>query len=528
MGIIDEFSLSIIVGIICTVIMNCVFLPYDIYWLYKFWKNRNSLIIAKRHPKLLLISLILIWIWIIVYYSLTALIVENYSQHEYYIRGVIHITIIWPFLLTDVVLNATRYWLIFYTIAYNHSIKLNEWRNIINSTNSINCWFIKNKEKWANLQYLRGRIFTFFSILYIIIVFPYIVQSTNTDENTYIPTVFLFFSNVLIVICTVVLPITLYVYMINKIYKIPKIEDTIGMRAELIFSIYCIIIITILYSILLITFSQLSMEKHNQWIDSVLNVIFLLIRFILLIRTLRHTKWPLLTFKEFIIDPLSRKQIVLEHQETLLNTIKVQKTNEKFIIMEMRDVLNDDQMFDAFMRHLLNEYCAEILFSVIEFLQFKKKIENEHINIAFAVANNDQKSTMLSFPQLCPKSTIIFSEYDIDGAKSPRSNYKLIARKLYLKYICIGSKWEISIDSVNRDIYEKLFSDENKWNANTGYDGHNGLLKYYTLFDPCIEAMMSLLCFSFTRFKNSKQYKGLSYRAPNTLSPMYITRSKSS
>eukprot|EP01084_Bolivina_argentea_P215291 365496_1 len=95
-----------------------------------------------------------------------------------------------------------------------------------------------------------------------------------------------------------------------------------------------------------------------------------------------------MAFKEFMVDPYTPAQhIALEQQEMLLGnaTINMPKANQRFITMEMRRVLNDDQMFDGFIRQLLNEYSAELLFSVIEFSQFKKKIENEHINIAFAV-----------------------------------------------------------------------------------------------------------------------------------------------
>ncbi len=57
------------VCIISWIIINGIILPYDAYWLYKFYMNRDTLIIKKRKPRFLLLQQILLWLYVLLVFT---------------------------------------------------------------------------------------------------------------------------------------------------------------------------------------------------------------------------------------------------------------------------------------------------------------------------------------------------------------------------------------------------------------------------------------------------------------------------
>eukprot|EP01083_Nonionella_stella_P172208 590232_1 len=514
---------SLIIGVVCWIIIHFVFLPYDVYWLHRFWQNRDALIISKRHPKLLASALILIWIWIIGYYTLVALVIEGYCDR--WTINTINIFVVHPFLFAEIALNTTRYWLIFYAITYNYYVKTNKWRNVINPTTYSSNWFINNKDKYGNFRYLRCRVIMFTVLSYLLIVPPYILRPLVPQTHQFY--ILWVLALLIYILFIIIMPIALDTYMLCKV---PDVEDNIGLRHELRFTITFFVLILTSTAVVTVTVSQTTGGKGHMH-GTIFYLWFTLSRLMLTIRTQCHTRWPLLTFQEIIMDRFSEtKQMELAHQNTLLiegddHELKFAvgaASNQKYIRLEMRDVLQRQKMFDAFMQQLLSEYCAECLLCIIEFIQFKEKIATDHKHNEFK--SNANVSTVLALPAVCPKSAIVYQLDDSGHA----SEYKRVALRLYQKYIRIGAEWEINIDYQNRNRYKKMFGNEETWNSTDEYDAIDGLLKLYTLFDPCIDSMMSLMSSAFNRFKNSKQYQLLlSYQAPVLLNPMNIITSKS-
>merc|ERR1712154_117155 len=177
-------------------------------------------------------------------------------------------------------------------------------------------------------------------------------------------------------------------------------------------------------------------------------------------------------------------------------------------------------MFDGFMRALLSEYCAECLLSMIEILQFKQRIATEglknishrndnHLTVMGVQSNQNEEEDSKQFiilPKGCPQSAIVYGE--------EYNDYKSMARAIYNKYIRIGSEFEVNIDYAARNLYRNLLEDEQSWKGNIIYDDPQ---KLYYLFNPCIDKMVQLISPSFTRFRQSKQYKLLKeYSPPST------------
>lgn len=128
--------------------------------------------------------------------------------------------------------------------------------------------------------------------------------------------------------------------------------------------------------------------------------------------------------------------------------------------------------------------------SIIEFIQFKKKLFNAlKADENYKDSVEDVTNKYLCLPESCPKSAIVSGNYD----------YKVMARLLYLKYIKIGSEWEINIAYDNRMKYMSLMDNEREWLNNDKQ--YNDWIKLYGLFDLCIMDMISLIQSAFSRFK---------------------------
>ena len=187
--------------------------------------------------------------------------------------------------------------------------------------------------------------------------------------------------------------------------------------------------------------------------------------------------------------PQMLRRTTLEH----MHSLDVQKRNA---LLNMKDVLVDMDVFDLFARHCGNEYCLECVLSVIEFVQFKQKIYENLDEEQKEKCNTENMEKMDILPQSCPQSDIVFGR---NG-----DNFKLISRDLFVKYIEIGSEWEINISYSARNKYIHLMDDEDIWlNEMNEY---NDLMILYELFDECIMEMISLMKSAFSRFKQEDKF----------------------
>eukprot|EP01084_Bolivina_argentea_P079021 143404_1 len=250
-------------------------------------------------------------------------------------------------------------------------------------------------------------------------------------------------------------------------------------------------------------------------------ICFVIIRIIFSCCNWRHTEWVINHYNVLLIGKYTDKEIhSLIHQKTFIKLDDMSSTNvygDASVRTQMRDILMENKMFDGFMRQLLNEYCSECLLSMIEMIQFKQKIHREklrkniiqnhtRLSVQMQQHHNEEKDCdqFLILPINCPKSTIVYT---------PGNNYKEMALQLYKKYVRIGCTLEINIDYVARNNYRNLFENELNWKLNIVYDDPN---KLYYLWNPCIEHMTTLICASFTRYRQSKEYRLLKKYSPPT------------
>ena len=208
--------------------------------------------------------------------------------------------------------------------------------------------------------------------------------------------------------------------------------------------------------------------------------------------------------------PQMLRRTILEQ----MRTAEIQKRNE---VLNMKDVLVDVESFDLFAEHCGKEYCLECVLSVIEFVQFKTKIYQNLDEEQKEKCDTENMGKMDILPESCPQSDIVYGRDDDD-------NFRLMARDLYLKYIKIGSEWEINISYSARNKYIRLMDNDDKWLVEM--NEYNDLVMLYELFDGCIMEMISLMKSAFSRFKHEDKF--LLYQSKAYLMPQTQTKAVSS
>jgi len=181
--------------------------------------------------------------------------------------------------------------------------------------------------------------------------------------------------------------------------------------------------------------------------------------------------------------------------------------------LEMKTTLINDKVFDAFMRHLLQEYCSECLLCIIEMQQFKDRLFKERLteNQRLMMAKSMRRLKTQHFLHIgntCPKSQIVYGE---------GSDWKYMAINLYKKYIKRGSIYEVNLEWETRRELSDLIAN-NRWTTNAEYDDP---LNMYCLFDGCLLELHSLLLPAFCRFCDSDGHRLIQaqYQTRSLLTP---------
>ena len=170
------------------------------------------------------------------------------------------------------------------------------------------------------------------------------------------------------------------------------------------------------------------------------------------------------------------------------------------------------------MIHLCNEYSMECLLALIEFIQYKEEFFDE-LEI---FPSDDQKSVSsasrgieeeelrnIKLPKSVPRSSIIANKSFSDREK---------AHKLFLKYIVVGSDYEINISSRLRNELCRKFESNNgiimraissvafgrTHTPDSKRKETDSELPF--LFDKCCVELLRLLRYSLSRWKAKPEF----------------------
>lgn len=207
-------------------------------------------------------------------------------------------------------------------------------------------------------------------------------------------------------------------------------------------------------------------------------------------------RWPLKTYEKVMKRYSSREIGKLAHMKTLkyVDDSNQQSKNEG---LKMRDLLDNEKSFEMFMQHCGAEHCTESVLSLIEIIQFKQevyKVLSSQGKSHQVINDIELEEDTFTLPSKCPKSDIVFDK---------NLNFKGIAHGIYVKYIVVGSDWEINLSYHTRRRMTRLFDNEERWKNNKEYDDN---CKIYDVFEPCIREMTSIIRAAFSRFKQTDQF----------------------
>ena len=254
-------STSLAIGITCWIIIHILILPHDIYWCYKFWKQRDELIIKKREPLLAIISPISLSIWVSLILTTEMILFEN---EEYRSSVTIRNTVVAinflgysPFIWIAAVFGVGRYWLIFYKISYNQAIVNNKWQSVLDPNIGKTNWYLQNIQKWGSSKFVKKQLIiyicigVFFCNIGFLITFDFLHWSTMAGYSGF----FIFGLLIPMIVSIIIL------------CKIPSFQDDIGIRKELKFGVKLFVscnVVFILFFIIIRIQSATSELSHAE------------------------------------------------------------------------------------------------------------------------------------------------------------------------------------------------------------------------------------------------------------------------
>eukprot|EP01084_Bolivina_argentea_P142894 251000_1 len=310
-------------------------------------------------------------------------------------------------------------WSIYFKYKWTYYTLRSKWQHIINDKNTVNNdnnWFIKNNQKHSNIAYVYKIFGTYHFIAFLLGIMGAIIR-------------FRFHPIIgqLLMFISFAGPLSFYIYIVCMT---PIFDDTFRINWESKMHAKLLIIVLILIA---------------STIASIITNIAIYVMAVTL---------PLLTIIFFILSYISTFLMIRKNKLKLLPIDSASKDNiSACITVDM--ILQNEHAINLFMEHLSKEFSMEVLLSVIEISQLQMFLL-DHIN-----ETNEQieqvKKKMINFPQSVPISAIVRQDIKTD-VFSDKS--KIIAHDMYIKYIKIGSEFEINISGIERDKIISILDDK--------------------------------------------------------------------
>ena len=405
-----------------------------------------------------------------------------------------------------------RYWMIYYDIQLSNSCTNLQWKACITTSinsdkNNTEQWFIAHKKNLGNGPFMLKctLIFSLTIIIYNItnstlILFHVIEHDYYTPIN-------------------VLLFLAMWITIIVLWKKIPFFNDNIYLYKEFVVTGQFWIIVLLIYLI-----SGIWTGFTTHWSASF--AFYGSAAFGAFIIPFISTFWVL---KQ--VDATSDVNLALgivgltrNRSRSKSNTTSTHPTNTftgsgKSIL---REILYDNDTFNLFMAHLINEFSMECLLSVIEFAQFKThamdmlNIDTADLDSPSSPSHSSPSTPSISsvrvltrsvsvavfeqqitFPADVPQSDIVYGPSPFQNDVDVVLAFKNKAYRLYRKYVKTGAEYEINVSYRIRGRLDKYMSNYDEWMNHDTFSKY----KLVTLFDDATKEMIKLLDYSRSRFK---------------------------
>ena len=178
------------VFLILTIVSTClnllVYTPILIYWIHKVVKFRDSFVIKKRLPTLLITLIVLSLLYFSVEKTIQLWAIGNLMSPQwkltsnkviFYLFQIPFVYFLWFYVL--------RFWLLYYKLEWSLSMMNNEWKSIINHNNASDDWFILHKRNYGSLRFLGRRLVIVCSLIALCVVVSWVLFWESIEPNGY-------------------------------------------------------------------------------------------------------------------------------------------------------------------------------------------------------------------------------------------------------------------------------------------------------------------------------------------------------
>eukprot|EP01084_Bolivina_argentea_P148572 259709_1 len=359
---------AFLVLVILSMLLNLlVYTPILSFWIYKTIKYRNSFVIKKRLPTLLIALISLSICYFSISFNMTLFtmgdILHNISKLIlnkiiYYIFQIPFIYFLWFY--------ALRFWLLYYKLEWSLSMMNNEWKSIVHHNNASDDWFIIHRQKYGSLRYLQKKLIIAVSIITTLVVLSWILYWEEIEPNG----VFVW----IMYIAFVFGPPTIVLFYVA--WKLPHYDDYLALKDELKYSCYGFIIvicILILFFAIINSVKGLSSSPYLQlllwhvaqlWNFTMitLHTYWVVKRFDPVLRRTRYSDASLFSDINKVVSNNNNNKITQHNTKKnnnnngIHNTKKNQNNNgihsHNKATYKLQQILKHPKSYDLFMHHL--------------------------------------------------------------------------------------------------------------------------------------------------------------------------------
>eukprot|EP01083_Nonionella_stella_P164773 546426_1 len=353
----EAHALLALIGIFLDTFIYC---PLILHWSLNIWKLRHSLIIRKRHSRIIITIGIVSCLYYLIQRNIGFLIYSELLSDDHTLRLTSLNCYLYPIFNYGLFyIMVYRYWLLYFKTKFAAAQSNGEWQMIINPHHGQN-WWILNKKRFGSGHFLRK---------YIILLWLCIVCGEGTlwlYSLTY-PALIMDFLIILF-------PFILTIYIRQNL---PLLIDKLRIKQELKYIFLIIMLAFIVIALLSSAIAVLSYfgVAYIVYISrSLYNTVSLISTFGTFLCVYIQTQWVINKFRTHLHYYSSRHAIKLKTTLTqqMILTKKEKKENSDKI--SISDVLTHEDAFYVFMNHLIAEHSSECLLSLVEMVQYKESI----------------------------------------------------------------------------------------------------------------------------------------------------------
>eukprot|EP01083_Nonionella_stella_P128966 390937_1 len=457
---------------ICTVSLSISLGLVQLYGLYGFYSIQHLVIIRKRYPKLVMIEAIAVIFLCLLVIPLWYNILLNAIGLNEYVNVIGWITIA-PTNHLIANTEACRLWLMSFNLHYLHSSKNKKWKSEIDHSFATKDWYILNKNKYGNRNYVISRAVIYYVIASVVSTSCFLYFRFDTLHLSQLIDGLLF---------SVPVGFVIYTY-----FHCPKHHES----NDNFYFHYEIKAITFIYCTSFLFYFTSTLVQYLG--HHLLHVVLLLVLSVygILFPSLVSTLW----IKKKILanetwNAAHRASITSNRRGTtgdmaVMNQINGDIEKQRRTTLQRLDVMfNDEDLFESFVFWMYREFSNESILCFIELVQFKQYLMNN-------ISDGSLQPEFILYDNV-PKSSIVYTQFKDEEDESKKCTN--MAHELYAKYIVLYAELEVNISGVLREKYRKL--DEANWNVEMN--------EMMDIFDALIRQMRQFMMDSFTRFEISR------------------------